>query len=384
MTPIARLVVLAIALCLSACGGSDSTAPTPEPIITPAQVREHLRALPAQPPAQDPRQVALGKLLFWDPLLSVAQDTACASCHHPDFDYGDGLFASLGTGASGLGPARSGGLRTPRNAPTVVNTVFNGLTQSDAPRQQDAPMFWDNRRRSLEAQAEQPLLSEIEMRGNSVGEDAVMPLLLARLNANPEYRQRFAEAYGVATIEREQLLGALAVFQRSLVSNNTPFDRFMRGDASALDAAQQRGLKAFIEVGCVACHGGPMLSDYQLHVLGAPDHLDNPNGVDRGGEDRFAFRTPSLRNLARTAPYAHSGTRDTLRELLNFYVAVSRGVSHHSQVAPAELDTRARALTRVDSAVEDLLAFLQALNDRDFDRAIPAAVPSGLPVGGAL
>lgn len=382
---------LCVSLASALFGCSDNTAQsvdsTAVAIITPQQVRAQLNALPENIAPQSIEQIELGRLLFWDPILSVAQDIACASCHHPDFDYSDGLFASLGTGATGLGSQRTGGLRTARNSPTVLNTVFNGLTLDHTPSQAEAPMFWDSRRQSLESQAEQPLISGIEMRGITISEEQVMPLLLSRLNANNTYPQLFAEAFELpdnTDISSENLLTAIAIFERSLVSNNSPFDRFMRGDAAAMSEQQQRGLKSFIEVGCANCHSGPMFSDYELHVLGAPDHRDNPNGVDLGAEQRFAFRTPSLRNLANTAPYAHSGTRDSLSGIINFYVAVSRSVSHHSQVSPADLDTQARSLNRVDSAAENLLEFLDALNDPDFDRQIPKSVPSGLPVGGNI
>lgn len=379
----------AAALLLGGCGDNSSAAETggTDLIITPQQAVAHVQALPVAPSAPPPDQVALGRLLFWDPVLSVQQDIACASCHHPDFDYSDGLFASRGTGASGLSTGRHGGRITARNSPSVINTVFNGLGAGGTLSQAEAPMFWDSRQQSLELQAEQPLLSAIEMRGETVAEDAVMPLLLSRLNANTEYSQLFSSAFSTpnsAPITRQQLLTAIAQFERSLVSNNSPFDRFMRGDSSALTDRAQRGLKGFIDVGCSACHSGPMFSDFQLHVLGAPDHLQNPNGVDTGAEERFAFRTPSLRNSANTAPYAHSGTRESLDDMLGFYVALSRSVSHHSQVPAAELDAKAIALDRVDSVKDDIVVFLQALNDPDFDREIPGSVPSGLAVGGAI
>lgn len=384
-----RLGAAAITLLLSGCGDHSPATESggAEMIISPQQAAPHVQALPAAPRLPPPAQVALGRLLFWDPVLSVQQDIACGSCHHPDFDYSDGLFASRGTGAIGLSSGRHGGRITARNSPTVVNTVFNGLTAQGAVAQSQAPMFWDSRRRSLEQQAEQPLLSAVEMRGETVAEDAVMPLLLTRLNGNAEYRQLFALAFATAITEpisEQQLLAAIANFERSLISNNSPFDRFMRGDSNALSAGQQRGLKGFIEVGCAACHSGPMFSDFQLHVLGTPDHPQNPNGVDTGAEQRFAFRTPSLRNLANTAPYAHSGTRESLSDMLDFYVGLSRSVSHNSQVSRAALDPKATALDRVDSVEDDIIAFLEALNDPAFDRAIPVSVPSGLAVGGAI
>lgn len=379
MTSRFTCLVLFGSLALSAC---DDDLPAIDPAsVTPESVAAHVAALPPAP-AQDPAVVELGRLLFWDPVLSADQNVACASCHHPDFDYSDGLFASLGVGASGLGHARSGGARTPRNAPTVLNTVYNGITLAGEVDQNQAPMLWDNRVASLEAQARGPLLSALEMRGERVAEEDMIPLVLTRLRGIDDYRSQFEALYDDGATEAN-LLHAIATFERSLVAANSPFDRFMRGQREAMSEQQIVGLQRFVDLGCAACHSGPMFSNYQLHTLGAADHLQNPNGVDTGADERFAFRTPTLRNLPRTAPYLHGGTRDTLADVIAFYQDVAEGQSNHRQVSGDKIDPLGRALDgEVDDASAELVAFLRALDDPDFDRGVPARVPSGLPVGG--
>ena len=144
-------------------------------------------------------------------------------------------------------------------------------------------------------------------------------------------------------------------------------------------------MRRFERIGCANCHKGPMFSDFQLHVLGVPD---NPKLQisDTGAEDRYAFRTASLRNLAFTAPYMHSGIFATLEDVLDFYDDVDdrRGRDRNVNVSREQLDPLLRRLRGVDDDDIDLLAFLRALSDDSFDRTIPARVPSGLPVGGRI
>jgi len=372
-------IAITLVLTLTAC---DEDLPSIDAdSVTAASVAEHIQTLPP-PPMQDPNKVELGRLLFWDPILSAENDVACASCHHPDSDYTDGLFASLGVGAQGLGHQRTGNQRTPRNAQTILNTVYNGLTTDEQPTQSEAPMFWDNRVVSLEAQAREPIHSAIEMRGEVITETEIMPLVLSRLAAIEEYQQLFSTAYPDGITE-SNMLDSIASFERNLVANNSAFDRFMRGDRKAMSDLQIIGMQRFIDVGCSECHGGPMFSDYQLHVLGAADHAQNPNGIDSGANGDFSFRTPSLRNLPRTGPYLHGGTEDSLASVIRFYEDVSAGKSRNSQVSGSLIDPLGRAVDgEVDEAVPELSAFLEALDDPDFDKTIPDTVPSGLPVGG--
>ena len=207
-----------------------------------------LAALPDVPPFINnniftEEKVELGRLLFWDPILSGAKDVACASCHHPQFAYADGRALSLGVGATGLGPARrdaSGGAIpvVRRNAPTVLNTGFNGLMARlmnlDPMR---APMFWDARTRGLESQSLEPLQSFNEMRGNAYPEEVALDSVVARLNNIPDYVTLFREAFfGNGPITAQQVSFAISTFERSLSFSNTPFDRYARGDEGALSA----------------------------------------------------------------------------------------------------------------------------------------------------
>ena len=188
----------------------------------------------------------LGRLLFWDPLLSGGRDVACATCHHPDFSYADGRDLSLGAGAVGLGPARvdksHGRIPTvKRNSSTILNTAYNGLDDQRRRRgfdgtiasvdQARAPMFWDSRVRSLETQALEPLKALEEMRGATYTEAEAADIVVARLRAVPAYVSRFEDAFGSGTaIDATHLGQAIAGFERSLVAMNSPFDRFRAGE----------------------------------------------------------------------------------------------------------------------------------------------------------
>jgi cytochrome c peroxidase len=357
---------------------------------------DRFSALPvaAQAPADNPttaEKVTLGRLLFWDPVLSGQQDVACATCHHPRFGYAENRDLSIGVDGSGLGSARHfrPGTSIPvvkRNSQTILNTAFNGISDGGAYDPSAAPMFWDLRSTGLEAQALEPLKALEEMRGHAFTEANAVTSVVARLNDNAEYRQRFARAFASrGPITAEQLGKALATFQRSLTANNAPFDRYMRGDTAAMTAAQVRGMQRFARVGCINCHRGPMFSDYQVHVLGVPDHPQLP-ASDAGVESRYAFRTATLRNLTFTAPYMHNGIFDSLRDVLEFYDEVSgrRGGARNVHVSREELDPLVRQLRDPDDRAGDLIAFLESLSDDSFDRTIPVRVPSALRVGGNI
>ena len=360
---------------------------------------------PAVTPAASTAVEELGRLLFWDPLLSGGRDVACATCHHPDFAYADGRDLSLGAGAVGLGPARvdmSGG-RIPvvkRNSPTILNTAFNGLDDRRRRRGSDrttasvdparAPMFWDSRVRSLETQALEPLKALEEMRGTTYAEADAVDVVVERLRAVPEYVTRFEDAFGAGTsIDANRLSQAIAAFERTLVAMDSPFDRYRAGDTNALTAQQRRGFDTFDDVGCDRCHEGPMFSDFDLETEGVAEHplLSAPDV----GDGRFRFRTPSLRNVALTAPYMHNGMLDTLEDVLTFY---DNGRSENPNVlnrrgengnGVARLSGSFRRIDNMsEREMQDIIAFLQSLTDTNFDRTVPASVPSGLPPGGFL
>jgi cytochrome c peroxidase len=345
--------------------------------------------------------VALGRLLFWDPILSGQKDVSCATCHHPAFGYSDGLDLSIGTNGVGLGAARTFVAGHPsrlvkRNSQSILNVAFNGLTVDAHQTAAEAPMFWDLRVRSLEAQALEPIKALEEMRGTAYSEDRAVAAVVSRLNAIDEYRRLFARAFGSSQPVNEGNLGrALAAFQRTLVASDTPFDRYMRGETTAMTAEQVRGMQRFESTGCINCHNGPMFSDFTSHVLGVPDNRKLPES-DAGIDKTYAFRTPSLRNLSVTAPYMHSGVFTTLPQVVDFYERISRGGGRRGgrdgrgprgvnlNVSRDQIDPLARQLNMRGRGQRDLLVFLQALDDPAFDKTIPDRVPSGLAVGGRL
>jgi cytochrome c peroxidase len=233
--------------------------------------------LKVQSPADNPstpEKVALGKLLFFDPILSGSRDVACASCHHPDFGYADGRPLPTGVGGRGIGPKRTDGTLVKRNSPTVLNVAFNGIVDPSAPYDPtQAPMFWDVRVRGLEAQALAPIESLEEMRSSGVTGGGGVAAAVARVAAIRQYQDLFQRAFGAPdSVSALNMSRAIAAFERSLVTTDAPFDRYMRGDKTAMNAIEIFGMEAFEKHGCALCHKGPMFSDYQVHVLGAPDN----------------------------------------------------------------------------------------------------------------
>jgi cytochrome c peroxidase len=335
-----------------------------------------------------PAKVALGRLLFWDPILSGNKDDACATCHHPDFGYAENLDTSIGVNGIGLGSARKFASSNSipfvkRNSLTLLNTAFNGIDQQGHYSPSTAPMFWDLRVQGLEAQALVPIKTLEEMRGNRYSEERALERVVARLRAVPEYRTLFTKSFGGGQAITATNLGkALAAFERSLVANNSPFDRYMRGDTNAMTDGQIRGMQQFERVGCTNCHSGPMFSDYKLHVLSIPDNGKLPVS-DQGANNTYAFRTASLRNLAYTAPYMHSGVFPTLEDVLSFYNQVRRR-PRNPNVERDQIDPLLRRLRNVNGAASDVIEFLGALNDDSFDKTIPVRVPSGLHPGGRI
>jgi cytochrome c peroxidase len=348
-----------------------------------------------------PEKIALGRLLFWDPILSGSGDIACATCHHPDFGYTDGRALPIGTGGRGLGPARTfpGGVAplVKRNAPTILNAAFSGMDGDGHVDPASAPMFWDMRARGLEAQSLAPIESLEEMRGPRVPEGRGVAEAAARVAQVTEYRGLFSKAFGGANaVTVENLARAIAAFERTLITPDSPFDRYMRGDQTAMSAAQLRGMDEFQTHGCIQCHNGPMFSDYKVHVLGVSD---NPlaGAWDPGVDHRFAFRTPTLRNIVSTGPYMHSGILSGVPTVIAFYQSADgngAGITHFdaprmmngqlvlgSPVARDQLDPLLRKVIPIQR-IDDVTAFLGSLSGT-FDRTIPSHVPSGLPPGGS-
>ena len=308
---------------------------------------------PTNDPADNPttpERVELGRLLFFDPVLSEGNDVACATCHHPDLGFSDGRPTSVAAG--GASPAR--------NALTLWNVAYS---QS---------LFWDGRVGTLEEQALVPLTHADEM---AVADPATMA---AELQAIPAYAALFESAFGIAPAEisADHVARALAAFQRSLISDNSPFDRYAAGDFDALTPAQRRGLAIFRSgaTRCFECHGAPTFASDTFRVIGVPS--DDPGRAAVADDGVFgAFKVPTLRNVALTAPYMHDGSLATLEEVIDFY-RDGGGRAHDFD----KVDVFVNPFTLSEQERADLLAFLYALTDESGRPQIPASVPSGLPV----
>lgn len=389
-------LALLIAICslgIMSCADDElGTFETDDPIAEPIDLTSNngiteIAALPSNVnfPVDNRYSEAkseLGRLLFWDPILSGNMDVSCASCHHPDFGYADGIERSRGVGAIGLGNTRRGGTLIDRNAPTIINTGFNGIEMTTNYDPSDAPMFWDNRSSGLEEQAIEPILSAVEMRGNNIAEDEILEVIIQRLMNISEYQSLFDEAFGTSVITSARIAQALSTFQRSIISNNSRFDQYMRGNDNVLTQQELNGLQAFINVGCADCHNGAMLSDYELHTLSVPN-----NGInDAGINGDYAFRTPSLRNVELTAPYMHNGAFDDLDDVLDFYDDISggRNRSRNPNVNDNQIADDARNLNLNNNQINNIIAFLGTLTDENFDSEIPESVPSNLQSGGNI
>jgi cytochrome c peroxidase len=329
---------------------------------------------PLENPAT-PEKIALGEQLFFDKNLSLDHQVACASCHD--------LYASAG--ADGRRVARGiGAQEGERNAPTVWNAAFQSR------------LFWDGRAESLEAQARGPLLHPREMGMPSTS------AVLERVREQPAYALAFERAFGASgEIGIDQVVAAIASYERSLITPDSPYDRFVRGDASALDAQQLRGMALFESVGCTQCHSGPAFSGASVFEASAPyrafpayampetDRLQLTRDPGRAapGSERGVWRIPSLRNVALTAPYFHNGSVDTLEEAVRI---MARGQlrlpvgddappvpmvvwSRHDEAAQLASQPR---LTNAD--VQAIVAFLESLSGDELMRRAAKPRPASL------
>lgn len=352
-----------------------------------------LGALPRQvvDPADNPtttRKVELGRLLFYDPILSGSKDVSCATCHQPEFNYAEFLETSIGVNGVGSGSKRH--FLSPNNIPfvrrnsqSILNTAFNGIRNGETYQPESAPMFWDNRAKSLEEQALIPIVTLEEMRGRSLAEESILDEIIERIKNIQEYQSLFSEAFPGEKdpIQAGTVAKAIAAYERTLIATNSRFDQYMRGDSSALSTSEKEGLALFLKTGCARCHSGPMLSDFKLHTLGVPDS-QNRKEPDAGPNNSFAFRTPTLRNLRYTAPYMHSGKFNTLEQVLEFYEDISGGKISNPNVSARQMDPLATQMNVNFRDISRIVEFLNTLNDDNFDKTVPERVPSGLPVKG--
>lgn len=375
----------------------------PEPPAQPNTLDEmisllDLQALPEVSfPLNNPHTVEkseLGRLLFWDPIVGGERDVACVTCHHPGLGYGDGIDLAIGVNGSGLGPERTentGGLdlnepieRVPRNAPTILNSAYNGLTSSNGYDPLESPMFWDSRFNSLETQCQKPPESRSEMAGDAYAAEDAMDSIALRLATIPEYVQLFTDVFGADDpVTVENYAKAVADFERTIVSTNSPYDQYLAGDLSALTDDQKNGLILFNgKARCSNCHFGPMLSDYDFHAIGIPENPESPHfPADSGKFNEFKFRTPTLRNASLTGPYMHNGMMATIKDVVEF---MNEGVSQNDNVTANMLASDMTPLGLTEKEIDQIVAFIESLTDEDFDQIVPESVPSGLEVGGNI
>lgn len=297
-----------------------------------AERRELPRGLPPRVQTGDsPAQIELGKRLFNEKRLSADSSISCASCHdtHRNFTTAD---------AKAIGIRKQTGRR---NAPSLLNRTFGKA------------FFWDGRATTLEEQALQPVEDPTEM-GHQV------ELVLKTLQEDSSYVSQFNKAFGSNDITRERLATALAAFQRSLLLGNSPVDAFVDGDTSKLSESAKQGLWLFeSKAQCWKCHSGKNYTDEQFHNNGvswgiAPIDLGRYE-VTKQEKDKGKFKTPSLRGVAKTAPYFHDGSFSTLEEVVDFY---SDGAKPNPYIDPIH-----KPLYLTEREKKDLVAFLKALSE---------------------
>lgn len=291
-------------------------------------------------------KIALGKELYFDPRLSADGTISCASCHNPKLAFTDGLPASVGIkGQMGR-----------RSAPTIINRVFGKV------------QFWDGRASSLEEQAKVPMINPTEM-GNRDYDEVVR-----RLGNIKGYREGFKKAFGTEEFTIEHVAEAIASFERTVVSGDSPFDKFESGgDEKAISESAKRGLEIFHDKGrCTECHAGFNFTDERFHNTGVGMNKPNPDlgryEITKKEEDRGAFKTPTLREIARTGPYMHDGSLETLDEVVEFY--------NKGGIKNPNLDKEMKPLNLTEEEKRDLVEFLKTLNGEGWQEiTIPAKLP---------
>jgi cytochrome c peroxidase len=430
-------------------GGLTATARAQGPGQWDDALRELLRAQGIERldpgPRPSPAKVHLGRLLFFDKLLSGNRDTACATCHHPAFFTDDALSLSIGTGGTGLGPSRIKGASRPFVARNATDLFDRGAPEWTT-------MFWDIRvsgkpgsfatpaesrlpaglENVLAVQAMFPITGRDEMRGMVGDPDneiaaldnsdfpGIWDAVMARILAIPAYRRLFRAAYPRVPTDRlgfQHAANAIAAFESAAFTRlDSPWDRYVAGVDRALDVPAKRGALLFFgRAGCVQCHSGSLLTDQKGHNIAVPQlgpgkppstPLDFGLGnITGAAADRFAFRTPPLRNVAVTGPWMHNGAYSTLAGAVLHHLnpaAALRGYDP-SQLSPDlrstvrnDPATTAAVLATLDPLVQtprplseqdldDLMEFLGALTSPTLELLpleIPDQVPSGLPVDG--
>ena len=337
-----RPLIVAAAATLLVAGSPLIEAAGPRvPAPSTEDARWQLKTPPQ--PAENvgtPARVELGKVLFFDPRLSGNGASSCASCHNPSLGWSDGQKTAVGFKGAILG----------RATPTIVNTAYN--TQ----------FMWDGRKKSLEDQALGPMKAPDEMNTD-------FPAVLERLLTRPGYQALFAKAYPGEPVGEDTVAKAIAAFERTVVSRDAPFDRWLAGDTRALTPEQYRGFKVFTDPAkgnCATCHSGPNFTDNGFHNIGLASQGTPDLGrfnIRKVASMKGAFKTPTLRDIELTAPYFRDGSATTLRQVVDHY---ARGGEDRSNLS-AEI----RPLKLSEQEKDDVVAFMRALTGRQVTVALP-------------
>lgn len=301
-------------------------------------------------PANNPmtaEKVALGEMLYFDKRLSVDGSVSCAVCHDPASAFTDP--EPFSTGAAGQ--------QGTRNAPTLLNAMFSDW------------LFWDGRAGSLEEQVKQPLTAEMGM--------GSYDQVVARVSAIPEYQKTFRRVFGPSGITIETIAKAIAAYERTQLSGNSPFDRFITGDETAITEAQKRGWKLFSgKAKCRECHSysteSPFFTDFKFYNTGIgvakTDFSDLGRFiVTRQKSDTAAFKTPTLRDVELTRPYMHNGALKTLLDVVRFY-------NEGGEKNPY-LDKKMQPLGLSEEEMSDIVEFMRSLTSQDVLKKAQSAQP---------
>ncbi len=338
---IALLVVIALLLVYRGKNEQEVAPAAARPVGAMVVITAPLGLPPVPVPSDNPltkETIALGRRLYYDPVLSADKTVACASCHHPDKGFADDKPFSEGV------QKKLGG----RNSPTVFNSAYYTL------------QFWDGRAPSLEEQAKGPVQNPVEMAHTLAGVEE-------RLNADAGYKAEFEKAFGPGPITYDKVAKAIAAFERTVISANSPFDRYyFGGEKHALSAAAARGLQVFTDPNkgnCAACHTigekDALFTDNKFHNIGIGVKSEMPTDMGRFDvtkteADKGCFKTPSLRNVALTAPYMHDGSLKDLKQVVDFYIGGGNSNPYRDpKIKPLDF------LTGQERA--DLLEFLKSL-----------------------
>lgn len=280
----------------------------------------------------------LGKILYFDPRLSGTKVTSCATCHSASFNWGDNQAKAIGFGHKALG----------RKSPTILNLAWDTL------------LFWDGRAESLEQQALGPIGNPNEMHGD-------YDKIVTALGSMKEYRERFKQAFPEdgGKITKENLAKAIATFERKVVSGEAPFDKWIKGDESAMSEQAKKGFVLYnTKAKCNKCHLGWRMTDGSFHDIGLKS-----KDIGRGKYDhdieamKYAFKTPGLRNIDQRAPYMHDGSIKTLKEVINHY--------NDGFINRPSLSANMSKLSLTEEEKADLLAFLHTLTSKDEPVTVP-------------